>query len=105
MTNANRLPITVGSERAKEIEALYSDKSALEKYTCHVYAERAAIQIALGKAEGEVARLKELLAEQDLALEELDQYYVAHATNWNPFARKPTEIEKLTTKEWTVNSK
>ena len=79
------------AEQEKLIRALYSDKSALEKYTSEIYTKRAVMQDELRTKESEVESLKAGIAEQDLALEELNHYYLAHAKNYNPFANKTVD--------------
>ena len=84
MTNA-------AAEQEKLIRTLYLDKSALEKYTSDIYTKRALMRDELRTKESEVESLKAGIVEQDLALEELNDYYLAHAKNYNPFANKTVD--------------
>lgn len=84
MTNA-------AAEQEKLIKTLYSDKSALEKYTSDIYTKRALMRHELRIKEGEVEDLRESIAEKDLELERLNIYYLAHAKNYNPFKDKTVD--------------
>jgi uncharacterized protein YoxC len=79
------------AEQEKLIRTLYSDRSALEKYTSEICTKRAVMRDELQRKESEVESLKASIAEQDLALEELNHYYLAHAKNYDPFVDKTVD--------------
>jgi hypothetical protein len=98
MTNAATDPKFT---QEQEIQmALYSDKSALERYTSDIYTKRAVMRDELQRKESEVESLKASIAEQDLALEELNHYYLAHAKNYNPFEMSAACWAEVFQEDW-----